>query len=261
MLQEDRLFQIMKYLKSKGSASLEELTQLTNVSAGTVRRDLSKLQDNGMLSIVRGGAIYRNYDSARQNFDMRSIESKDEKRALTQFLTEIISDGQAIALNSGTTNMEVAQFLVRHYRRLTILTNNLKILNILKAGDHFTLILPGGILDTNEHAVIGSQCEAEIMTYNLDIALLAVNALSTQKGVTDFRLPEVGIAQAMLKAAKTKVVVADHTKFDRISCMNICALSEIDYILTDEKLTQEQAEQYRAHGVRIFLPQEEGRDQ
>ena len=255
MLQEDRFLRIVEYLQEKGTASLDELAKFTGVSTGTVRRDLSRLQESGILSVVRGGAVFRNNDLARQSFDMRNIEHKSEKQNLTQLLTEVISDGQAIAMNSGTTNLEAAHFLVSHYRRLTVVSNNLRIINILKAGDHFNLILPGGVFDTGEHAVIGPQCEAEILSYNLDIALLAVNALSLSKGVTDFRLAEVGIAQAMLRAAKTKVVLADHTKFDRISCMNLCGLSDIDYILTDEQVTQDQLTQSRACGVRVLTPE------
>lgn len=260
MLQEDRFLRIVEHLQEAGSASLEELAKVTGVSTGTIRRDLGKLQECGVLTVVRGGAISRNNDLARQTFDMRNIEHKSEKQTLTQLLTEVISDGQAIAMNSGTTNLEAAHFLVSHYRRLTVVSNNLRIINILKAGDHFNLILPGGVFDTGEHAVIGPQCEAEILTYNLDIALLAVNALSLSKGITDFRMAEVGIAQAMLKAAKTKVVVADHTKFGRISCMNLCGLSEIDYILTDEQMTGDLLDQYRSSGVQVLTPEHRGAD-
>lgn len=253
MLQENRLLQIVRYLQERNTAALEELSNLTGVSIGTTRRDLSKLQESGILSMVRGGAVFRNADLTKQIFDMRSMEHKSEKQSLAQMLTEIISDGQAIALNSGTTNLEIAHFLVSHYQRLTVLTNNLRIMNILKAGDHFTLIVPGGVFAPQEHAIVGAQCAAEILTYNLDVALLAVNGLSPSKGITDFRLPEVEIAQAMLKASTTRVVVADHTKFGRISCMNICDLSEINYILTDSQVTEEHLDQCRAQGVRVLI--------
>lgn len=258
MLQEDRFLQIVKYLHEKQTATLEELAKLTDVSTGTARRDLYKLQESGVLSVVRGGAVFRSNDLTKQEFDVRGIENRQEKRSLTHLLPQIISDGQSIAINSGTTNLEVARFLATHYRRLTVVTNNLRIVEILKAGDHFTLIVPGGILDTKEHSIIGRSCESQTLSYNVDTALLAVNGLSDEKGATDFRRGEVGVAQAMLKVAKTRVIVADYTKFDRVSYMNVCGLSEIDYILSDCRVTEEQLSRYRSRGIQVLVPEAEG---
>lgn len=257
MLQEERFSQIIAFIQGKKRVTLDELAKLTGVSAGTVRRDVKKLEESGVLTLVRGGVALRSEGLARQSFDLRNIDNKVEKQQLAQLVSEVVFDGQTIALNSGTTNLMIADFLVSHYRNLTVITNNLRIINILKAGNNFTLVLPCGIFDPEEYSVIGSRCEAEILNYAPDAVLLAVNALSLSKGVTDFRLFEAGIAQSMLRVSKTKIVVADHTKFDRISCMKICDISDLDYILTDELVTKRQAEEYEACGVRVLTPKRE----
>ena len=254
MLQEDRFLKILGYLKENGTATLSELAQASGASVGTVRRDLSYLEKSGMLQIVRGGAIAKNDDLTKQGFEMRGIEHKEEKRALSEALKNIVVDGQAVALNSGTTNVEVARYLVDHYRRLTVMTNNLQILRVLGKAKNFTLIVPGGMFDHEEYAIYGRQCEQDILGYNIDTALLAVNAISLEKGVTDFRLREVGIIRALLKSAKNRVIVADYSKFDRVACMNVCRLDEIDCIVSDDQLSAETVQKYEEAHVRVITP-------
>lgn len=254
MLKEDRFLQIVNYLKENNVATFAELSEITGTSVGTIRRDLTELEEKGMLSVVRGGAACRKDDLTRQTFDMRGIENRKEKEELSRLISEVVTDGQAVALNSGTTNIEAAKFLTENYKRLTVLTNNMQIVEVLRQNPGFLIVVPGGVLRNDEHAIFGKQCEEEIMAYNFDTALLAVNALSSDKGITDFRMEEVGIVKAMLAASKTSVVVADHTKFDRTACINVCQLPEINYILTDHKVTGEQIARYEKMGAVVLTP-------
>lgn len=258
MLKEDRFLQIVNYLKTNKVATFAELSEITGTSVGTIRRDLTELEAKGMLTVVRGGAAGRKDDLTRQSFDMRGIENRKEKEELCRLLANVVTDGQAVALNSGTTNMEAAKFLVNNYKRLTILTNNMRIVEALRENPGFFIVVPGGVLRNQEHSIYGKLCEEEILSYNYDTAILAVNALSDDKGITDFRMEEVGIVKAMLAASKSRVVVADHTKFDRTACINVCQLSEIDYILTDSMVKREQTERYRAKGTVVLTPDEAG---
>lgn len=254
MLQEDRFLKIVEYLRQNSVATFGELAELADASVGTIRRDLAKLEQSGMLSVVRGGAAARSDDLTKQSFDMRGIEHREEKQELVQLLRHVVVDGQAIALNSGTTNMETARFLVKNYQRLTIITNNLRILDILKTGQNFTLIVPGGVLNPEEYSLYGKQCEKEILSYNFDLVILAVNAISDVKGITDFRTKEIGIIKSLIKASKRKVVVADHSKFDRMAYMNVCGIDELDYIISDSGLKKEQVTRYKNKGVEIYTP-------
>jgi DeoR/GlpR family transcriptional regulator of sugar metabolism len=166
----------------------------------------------------------------------------------------VVVDGQTIALNSGTTNVEVAKYLVENYYRLTIITNNLRIIDILKHGKDFTIIVPGGMFDPDEYAIFGKTCEDDILSYNIDTALIAVNGISCEKGITDFRMKEVGIIRALLTASKYKVVVADFSKFDRVAYLNVCDLSEIDCILTNSGISDAIAAKYEKLNVKVISP-------
>lgn len=254
MLQEDRFLKIVEYLKEKPIATFAELSECTGASIGTIRRDLVSMEKSGMLQIVRGGAAACKDDISKQDFDMRGIKHRQEKREAAKLLKNIVIDGQAIGLNSGTTNIEVARFLVENYKRLTVVTNNLQIVNVLREAEGFTVIVPGGMLNGKEYSVSGKDAEAEICSYNFDVSILAVNAISLEKGITDFRTHEIGIIKAFIKAANQKVVVADHSKFERVSYMNICNVDEVDCILSDGNLTEEQVQKFRENGGNVLIP-------
>lgn len=258
MLQENRFLKIINYLKQNQTATLNSLAQETESSIGTVRRDLKLLEEDGMLQIVRGGAVLKNNDLTKQRFDLRGMEHQNEKQSLSKALKQVITDGQAVALNGGTTNVEVARYLAENYQRLTVITNNLHILKVMELAKSFTLLVPGGVLDYDEYTVYGKQCERDMRSYNIDVALLAVNAVSLEKGVTDFRLREIGIIRALLQSSKKRVIVAEHSKFDRISCINVCGLDQIDLIVSDNFVTEETVKKYeREAHVQVITPSDD----
>lgn len=254
MLQEDRFLKIVEYLKEKPIATFAELSEHIGASVGTIRRDLASLEASGMLKIVRGGATARKDDITKQNFDMRGIEHRKEKRELAELLSGVIIDGQAIGLNSGTTNIEVAHFLVENYKRLTVMTNNLRIVEILREAEDFTVLVPCGILNSKEYSIIGKETEKEILSYNFDLCILAVNAISEDKGVTDFRTHEVGIIKSFMEAAEKTAIVVDNSKFDRVAYMNVCGIDEVDYIFSDGDLADEQVLRFRKSGGNVVTP-------
>lgn len=205
--------------------------------------------------MVRGGAVWGKTDLTRGTLQARDIINKAEKQELVKCLGDIIEDRQVVALNGGTTNIEVAKFLVENYSRLTIITNNLAALRILRQRNTFQVILTGGIYSSEEDSLVGKQAEREIMMYNADVAVLAVNSISVEKGITDFRMEEGSIINAMIKCSKIAVIAADNSKFDRISCINVCNLDKISCIVTDSSTKEDVADRYKAAGVRVLKPQ------
>lgn len=254
MMQDERFIRIIDFLKENQTGTLAELAALNEVSLDTVRRDLEQLEKSKMLRRVRGGAVYHNADITTHGVGVRSISRKQEKREIAELLCTFVVDGQAILLNSGTTCMEVAELLAERFYRLTIMTNSLPVIRILSQNKNFTIIIPGGIVDGQEEAICGEQCETDIRKYNLDMAILGVHAVSLEKGITDFRIHQEPIMRAMLESSRQKIVVADHSKFEKISYVNICGLEEIDRIITDSGLPDEVRSSYEERGVEIVMP-------
>lgn len=249
----ERFDNILEYLKIKGNASYSELAKLLDVSVDTVRRDLFLMEEKGLVRKVRGGVVICEDDPGKKSFGVRSNLHHGEKIELCNGLESIIRDGQTVALNNGTTNIEAAKYLCKNYNRLNIITNSLAVLGYMLEQRKFNVIVPGGIVDIQEKSLYGSHCENDIRSYNIDIALLAVNAVSTRKGITDFRFNETGIINAMLDSAKEKYVLADSSKFETVSCVNICPLNKIDGFLTDSFINEEVLEKYKRLNCKIYV--------
>lgn len=252
MLQEERLIRIVEFLKTNGVAKLSDLCNLNSVSIDTVRRDIDKLEKSEVIKKVHGGAVLKNNDNSQLAFDGRKINNLHAKKELACHIPKYVSDGQTIALNSGTTNIEIARYLAENFSRLTIITNNLHIVEILASAKQFNIILLGGVFDFNEYSVYGRQCERDILQYNINLAIITVNALSIAKGLTDFRMNEVSIIQNMIAAAEYAIVAADSSKFERTAYLNVCSLGDIEAVITDSGLSPQIAARYAQEGVKII---------
>ncbi|KQL37602.1 DeoR/GlpR family DNA-binding transcription regulator [Psychrobacillus sp. FJAT-21963] len=256
MLQEQRHQMIESFLKQQKAVKASELATLLDVSIDTVRRDLEVLENKGNVKRVHGGAILiQNTDNVvNKLFNEREVKNLEKKQEVASLAIELIEEGQAIALNGGTTTIEIAKVLVESFKRLTIITNDLRILSILGANKHFNVILTGGFFNPDEFTLYGKQCEEILSNFNIDIAFITVNALSLEHGLTDFRMHEIGVIQTIMSRTKYKVVVADASKFETSSYINICPLKDIDLIVTDSSLSSNMVEEYSNQDIRILSP-------
>jgi len=255
LMREERFLKIIDYLKENQTAKLADLAELNNVSLDTVRRALQQLDSKGVLKRVRGGATFLKDDlGTSQAFNRQEAENGFEKKELIELVGGLVTDGQAIALNSGEINIEVARYLVNNYLHLTVLTNSLKIIEILRKARHFTVIVSGGVVDTAEGAIFGNSCVRDISKYNIDLAILDVDAISIEKGITEASLNRSDVIFAMVQSSKKRAVIAERKSFNKVSYVNVCSLSYIDFILTDSRLPKELRAQLEEKDIRVITP-------
>ena len=256
MLQEQRHEKIESFLKQQKAVKASELAALLDVSIDTIRRDLEGLEKKGTVKRVHGGAVLKEKKDTALNklFHEREVKNLKKKQELAFVAAELIEEGQAIALNGGTTTNELAKVLAEKFERLTVITNDLRIVSLLGKNKNFNIILTGGFYNPEECTLYGKQCEEVLSDFNIDIAFITVNAISCENGLTDFRIQEVGVIQTILQRTKHKVVVADSSKFETTAFINVCPLEEIDLIVTDGGLSGDIAQEYGEHGVRILMP-------
>lgn len=256
MLQEHRHQKIEIYLKQHKAVKATELATLLNVSIDTIRRDLETLEKKGTIKRVHGGAILKqnNKNVLNKLFVEREVENLAKKQEVALVAAELIEEGQAIALNGGTTTIEIAKVLVEKFQRLTIITNDIRILSILGTNKNFKVILSGGFYNPEEYTLYGKQCEEILSNFNIDTAFITVNGLSLKNGLTDFRIHEVDVIKTILSRSNHKIVVADSTKFETSSYINICPLNEIDLIVSDSSILSKTIEDYNSHNIRIISP-------
>lgn len=251
MLPPERQKLILMEIESKGNVSVKSLKSLLNVSLDTVRRDLENLERQDKIQRVHGGAVSKTDIATNQTFLKRKITFLERKQELAGYAVAFVKENQAICLNAGTTNIEVAKQLAAKFESLTIITNSLKVVDIFANKPGFTVIVPGGILNHKEFSLYGRSITEEISSFNIDIAFISINAISLERGLTDFRQGESEVINAMIKSARKRIIVADSSKFQTVSYLNICGFDKVHAIVTDSQLNESLKETYHAHRINI----------
>ena len=254
MLQEERLLKLIEYLRANERGSFKELAEMLEVSEVTVRKDLAELEQRKVAKLVRGGAVWEKSDLTRAFSEARDIINREEKQELVKCLGELVQNGYAVSLNGGTTTVEAARFLAENYSSLTVITNNLNVVNVLREKEDFQVILTGGIYYEKENTVTGRQSENDMSLYNVDLSVIALNSISFEKGISDFRLNQIDTFRKMMSISERIVVAADSTKVGKTSCMRVCGVEEIDTLLCNSRLAPEEKEKFEAAGIEVIMP-------
>ena len=261
MLAEERYGEILRLLQKKDVVRTSEIMKLCDVSSETVRKDLTQLESRGFLSRVHGGAVLPKSDSPLSSdqknvyvpFQHRKNLNYREKQAMALAAAQLVTEGQVIALDSGTSSGELAKVLKEKFRRLTIVTNSLANACVLMDHPGFTVIVSGGVLASDEQSFVSDLATLVVENLHMDLMFLTTCGISFESGVTDQRLDEVLIHRKMIEHSKRLVVLADHTKFDTVSMCRVCGLEQVEAILTDSGLDSQIVEKYRAAGHQILV--------
>lgn len=225
----DRQEFILKKLRIDGEVGVDALSREWGVTTQTVRRDLGELCDVGLAVRTHGGAKRMIASSAIAYEDRRQNQTQ-AKSAVANAAAALIPNGASLALNIGTTTEMVAESL-RLHEDLTVLSNNINIVPILRASRLKSLILIGGEVRLEDGAIIGEEAIRAISNYKVDFAIIGASSLDADGSVLDFDEREVAVARALLKNARQKILVADVSKFDIAAPYKICDARDLDHII------------------------------
>jgi DeoR/GlpR family transcriptional regulator of sugar metabolism len=164
----------------------------------------------------------------------------------------LIEDGEAVFLGSSTTVLEVAKNLPER-RNLTVLTNSLLVINTLAGLPEITLVSLGGVLRKSEHSFIGHITERSLAEVRADKVFFGVRALSLEHGLTNDYLPETLTDRAILGMGGQVIIVADYTKFGRVSTAFLAPLSAMHTLVTDSQAPAEFLSTLEQQGIRIMV--------
>lgn len=251
MLAEERKDSIMQMLEEEGSVKVSKLTKIFGVSLETIRKDLEALEKEGLLKRVYGGAVLKRNEIRKLNYMKREKEFINEKKELAKTAIRYIEEGQSIALNDSTTNIELARELKKNFKELIVITNSLLIVNELIDVDNFTVILTGGILNHKERAFYGEFAESQIPNFIVDKAFISVSGVSLMRGITDFSPEEVQIQKKLMEISQETIVLADSSKIDTVSLIKVEDIDEVNLIITDSKLDSKIMNKYLKNGIEL----------
>ena len=172
-----------------------------------------------------------------------------EKNAIAEFCAGLIKEGNAIYLDTGSTNIEIAEEL-KNRQNIAVLSHSLPIHNILSANDKLQLIAMPGFYRSSPHGFFGDLTCRMIKNFRIDIAFLGISSIDAS-GIMSPDFDDQAVKLALLERANKKVVVFDHTKINHLSFMQVCALKDIDMLVTDKQADQEFLTAAQKQGVEI----------
>ncbi|HYF91145.1 MAG TPA: DeoR/GlpR family DNA-binding transcription regulator [Symbiobacteriaceae bacterium] len=224
---------ILDRLGSNRFATVTELSSLLGVSTVTVRRYLDLLEKEGLVRRTRGGAFMNEGLVEEPSFGSKQVRFIAEKQRIAQAAVATVQDGDTIALNAGTTTWEIARCL-RSRQNLTVVTNSISIASVLVDSPGIRLVVTGGILRERSQALVGPIAEAALRGIFVSKAFLGVNGISLSHGLTTPNMEEAQINRVLMRVAQSVTIVADHSKFERVSFSLIASVSEIGGVITDK---------------------------
>lgn len=241
---------ILDLLKAQERVEVEDLSRRFAVSLQTIRTDLRDLSARGALSRVHGGAV-RISSAANRAYADRRKQNAGAKQAMAAVLADLIPDRCSVALNIGTSTEQAARALSSH-RGLTVLSNNINIINLMIGGEAKELVLVGGTVRQSDGAIIGEDAVKFISRYKVDYAIIGASALDADGAVLDHDANEVSVARALLKNARNKILLCDGSKFSLSAPVRICDLSDLDIVITDQLPPAQFCDVAHAAGTRIL---------
>ncbi|AIQ69329.1 DeoR/GlpR family DNA-binding transcription regulator [Paenibacillus graminis] len=239
---------IMEVLLNQKDVTVNELSDKLQVTGKTIREDLSKLEEQGLIMRVHGGAVLAQSDQfgilpSKNPLDKYS----DEKAEIAQLALAHIAEDDIIALDGGSTTLEIARRLEN--MPLTVITNDVYIISELVQKDRIRLVVPGGYRVRNMLA--GPEAVAYVQKLNIEKAFLSATAVHIEHGLSIYTGDFIDFKQALVSTARTVFAVCDHHKFGHTALRTFASLQEVDMLLTDSGLAQEAVEQFRNAGVNI----------
>jgi DeoR family fructose operon transcriptional repressor len=250
MLAEERRNRLLELVRVRGFAPLPDLANELGVSESTVRRDLELLEETGSARRTHGGVFYTGSSPQLPHFEERQPNHWDLKRAIARRAAELVSDGDTLLLDGGTTTYEMARLLVG--RRLQIVTNSLPVANLFASCPDTYLELLGGYVYPRTGVALGSHANRMLEQISVQRTILSVAGI-TQRGYFNSNSLLVETERAMMNAASEVIVVADSTKFGVQSLALLGALDAIDCLVVDDGISDEWRQRLTDAGVKLLV--------
>lgn len=222
---------ILAALRTDGFVSVATIVARFGISSMTARRDLHQLVISGAARRTHGGAVAAEPTMAGEpSFAARQAENHAAKRAIAEAAAALVRPGDSIGIDVGSTTLEFAR-AIRDHRRINVFTHSLRVAMLL-ADSGVSTYLPGGQVSAAEMAVGGSVAIAQLQHWRMDTVFLGVSGVSAE-GVFDFSPEDVAVKRVYRLCATRAVVLADASKFGRLSAVRIEGLGGIDTLVTD----------------------------
>lgn len=241
---------IVNFLEDKSIATVDDICSFSELSAATVRRYLIKLEEKGVICRVHGGASLNRELVSSPSIGEKISKNHKQKVLIAQKAVALISDQDSIALDAGSTTLEIAKLLTQS---VNVITPDLNIGLVLARNQQIDVALTGGKVDFSAQSCIGQHSLAFIKKVHPLYAFIGCNGWSIESGITTPTSDKASLKSALLNQSKIKVLVADSSKYNKSQLYEVCALKDLDIIITDSDLPLEVRDQITALGIELII--------
>jgi DeoR family transcriptional regulator of aga operon len=249
----ERRKKILNSLEKNGQVFVHELSEEFDVSEVTIRNDLELFESKGLLIRSRGGAM-KFENSVGIDFQLSEKDKIHyaEKVRIGKKAASMVTTGETIILDSGTTTMEIARNLNPN-NSINVITNAFNIANQLINSQYINIIVPGGTLRKNSHSLVGPLAEKSMRNFYVDKVFLGVDGFDVNHGAFTPNIEEASLNQIMIDIAKEVILVADSSKFRRRSLAFICPAGKIDIVITDDNISKEDQMRLADLNIKVII--------
>ena len=245
-----------EYLTERGFVRVRELSDRFGVSTVTARNDLDALEQRRLVQRVHGGAMPVNRSRGEQSFEVVATQRTDEKTRIAQAAAELVSTGESILVDVGTTAAAFAAQLVarRDLGELNVITNGISIALALEAAHpRFSIVVTGGTLRPKQHSLVDPLAGSFLKTLSVDTVFLGCNGIHPSAGITNVNLPEANVKRAMIEASQRCVVMADSSKIGVRTLASVCTIDDVDVVVTDSDVRDADVDWLKDRGVDVIV--------
>jgi DeoR family transcriptional regulator, fructose operon transcriptional repressor len=249
-VREVRLRKLQETILRDGSVEVDTIAAELDVSRETIRRDLAALAGQGLVQRTWGGATALGGSLTERDLTERSTEHQAAKAAIARYVAnELVADGTSVALDTGTTTVEIARAL--RGRPITVVTPSLPVINEL-AGTKTAVLVIGGLLRGRSLGMIGPVADQTARQFHCDLAFISAPAIHPGLGLTDTDLDGVAVKRGLLEQAAEVYAVLDHTKLGRTAFTAVCPLDALTGLVTDDEADPAVLREYTERGLTVL---------
>ncbi len=253
IFQEERREQILEILEKENRLLISDLTKKFKTTPATIRKDLTLLEKKGLLKRTHGGAIKNKSKSLFRGLALKEKEKLflDEKIRIAKEAAKLISEGDQIILDSGSTTEMLAKE-IKYFKGITVITNAINIATELMQSD-IEVILLGGMLIKESSALVGPITEDALQKISVNKFFQGVDGIDLKVGLTTPNMIEAKTNRMMMNVASERILLVDSSKFGRKSLSVIAKVNELDKIITTKKLSKKELKKYSDYGVDVVI--------
>ncbi len=253
MLALERRNLILEKLQEEKKVVVSELSQHFGVSEETIRRDLEKLEKEGLATKSYGGAVLNESTSIDMPFNVRKKANVSGKQKIAEIVASLIHDGDHIILDASSTAVFIAK-AIKDKENLTVITNSIEIIIELSDVSDWNIICSGGSLKEGYLALVGPMTVEGFECFNADKAIFSCKGIHMEKGVTDGNELFSQAKQVMMKSARETILTADSTKFDKIAFSRLCDAGTMSTVVTDKRPDEKWIHFFENNHIRCLYP-------